>query len=147
MGVSIECTNPKYSFDMGCGGFLNLRKNVAKSIDKRFGELYEESMMCLYDKSAAEDLDRKTTEYIESHPDVFPEEDNDVLDFLYTSDCGGKINYRTAKKIADLLEKSFSALDLEHKMFRYAIRSHNDYREFIEFLRDCYSHRKNMVWY
>lgn len=146
MGVSIVCTNPKYSFDMGCGGFYNLRKNVALSLDREFGELYSLLMRC-YGQKETDETANRIQKYIDIHPDIFPDINNDILDFLFAPDSGGKSSYRTCKKIATLLEKNFSELDLEHKMFRYAAESHSDYSEFIDFLKDCYSNRKNMTWF
>lgn len=40
MGVTITATNSKYSFDMGGGGFLSLRVNIAKAMDRELGEHY-----------------------------------------------------------------------------------------------------------
>ena len=39
MGVTITATNATYSFDMGAGGFFNLRKNIADVLDQEFGIL------------------------------------------------------------------------------------------------------------
>ena len=39
MGITVTATNSKYDFDMGYGGFFNLRKNIALALDKDFGEL------------------------------------------------------------------------------------------------------------
>lgn len=41
MGVSISATNSKYSFDMGGGGFFDLRKNIAYVLNEELGKVYE----------------------------------------------------------------------------------------------------------
>ena len=142
MGVSITCKNPIYDFDMGYGSFASLRKNIALAIDREFGELYNKFIHCFI----AEDrrnIVRETNAYIEQHPEIFTDELHDVMDFLYAPDCEGKINYKTCGKIYDIIKD----VDFGEKSFRYAYESHNDYKEFKEFLKDCYSHRKNMTWY
>lgn len=54
----------------------------------------------------------------------------DVIDFLYASDCNGKISYKTCRKIYNLIkDKRF-----DRKGFRYAAYMHNDYGEFKEFV-------------
>ncbi len=142
MGVSITCTNAKYDFDMGYGGFFNLRKNVAIALDKEFGELYATLSKCLVDEDFAK-FDKKAEAMIAAkHLD---DTHRDVLDFLFASDCDGKCGYRTCKKIADLLNKDYKRLF--DKGFRYGAQQHDDYREFIIFLNDCYRYHKNMVWY
>ena len=68
--------------------------------------------------------------------------DEDILDFLYAEDCEGKISYKTCRKIYDLIKD----VDFEKKGFRYAAYQNNDYEELKEFLTECYSKRRNMVW-
>lgn len=139
MGVSISAKNATYSFDMGGGGFFNLRKNIAYALDKDFGENYEQLILC-HSKEACDANDREAERIINSkHLD---DEYACVLDFLYASDCGGKINYKTCKKIYDLIKD----IDFGDKCFRYGILVHNDYDEFKSFLKECYSHRRNMYW-
>lgn len=141
MGVSITCKKPKYTFDMGEGGFFNLRKNVALSMDREFGELYATLSKC-YSSDDYSAFDQKVEKMIAEKR--LDEKYTDVLDFLFASDCEGKINYKTCGKIAFMLEADYSGL--YDKVFRYAIEAHDDYREFIIFLKDCYSHRKTMRW-
>ena len=68
---------------------------------------------------------------------------SDVIDFLYMSDCGGKISYKTCRKILNLIRD----IDYGNKGFRYAMLMNNDYGEFKEFLQECVSHRRNLRWY
>ena len=137
MGVSISATNSIYEFDMGYGGFFNLRKNIAIALDKEFGENYALLGNCYtvddYNKNdevANAILERKHL-------------DEDVVDFLYASDTDGKISYKVCGKIYNLIKD----IDFGDKGFRYVAYRSNDYEEFKEFLKDCYSKRKSMVWY
>lgn len=45
MGLTITATNSKYEFDMGYGGFYNLRKNIAFALDK---EIYINLFISVY---------------------------------------------------------------------------------------------------
>jgi len=133
MGVSIRSTNGVHSFDCGYGGFFNLRKNIAYCISKEFGSLYEDYVFGNIDIYMINDYIIKFNVH-DLH--------ENVLKFLFASDCEGKIDYKTCKKIYDLIKD----VDFGKKCFRYGAYSHNDYEEFKEFLLDCYSHRKNMRW-
>ena len=143
MGITITCTNSKYDFDMGYGGFFNLRKNIALCLNKEFGENYAMLSKCI-SKAQFEENDRNAEYLISKHH--LDDEYADILDFLYASDCDGKINYKTCKQIEELLKANYNKLDLASKSFRYGCAAHNDYVEFMEFLRDCYKYHKNMEW-
>lgn len=74
----------------------------------------------------------------------FKEEDDDILDFLYASDCEGKAGHRTCKKIYDLIKD----VDFHGQIFTYAAYSDGkDYEYFKGFLFECYSKKRNMIWY
>ena len=137
MGVTITCKNPKYSFDMGYGGFFNLRKNIAIALDEEFGNHYSTLTSC-HSPQDYTNFDNIANRMI-SEKDL----DDDILDFLFQSDCDGKINYRTCKKIYELIKN----VDFGNKSFRYTAYAHNDYEELKEFLLDCYKYHKNMIWY
>lgn len=138
MGVSISATNSKYSFDMGGGSFFDLRKNIAYVLNEELGKVYESLIYC-HCKADFEEHDRKANEIITKY-DL--ERYSGVLDFVYGSDCGGSVNYKACKQIYDLIKDE----DFGDKFFRYAMRAHNDYEEFKEFLLECYSHRRQMRW-
>lgn len=138
MGVTLTAKNSTYSFDMGYGGFFNLQKNIAMALDKEFGEHYAELMRAYY--SDKEEYDKKTAEIISRKG--LEKKFSSILDFLYTGDCDGKIDYRTCGKIYDLIKD----VDFGNKCFRYVAHAHNDYGELKEFLKECYSHRRNAYW-
>ena len=124
MGVTITATHSPYEFDMGYGGFFNLRKNIAFALDEEFGENY-----ALNDEVANRIIEKKNL-------------NPDIISFLYQPDTEGKISYKICKQIYDIIKD----VDFKEKSFRYAILRHNDYEEFKMFLKDCYSHRKQMRW-
>ena len=136
MGVSITATNSKYNFDTGAFGFFNLRKNIALTLDKDFGNHYEKLIYC-HTKDDYEIFDRVSNR-LASRKKL----DCDVLDFLFMSDIEGSISYRTCKKIYDLIKD----IDFGNKGFRYGAYQHNDYEEFKQFLQECYKYRRKMRW-
>ena len=140
MGVSISANNSKYTFDMGYGGFFNLRKNIALSLDTEFGENYALMSKCISEREYKKnDMDSEKIINMKKLDVKY----SDVIDFLYAPDTGGKISYRTCRKIHDLIKD----IDFTGKGFRYAAYRENDYDEFKNFLLECYSKRRNMVWY
>lgn len=140
MGVSITSKNGVHSFDMGNGGFFILRTSIAYALDKEFGENFSKITSCRTHKDY-EDNDRRAEEIINAKG--LDKEYEEVLDFLYASDSEGKASYRACGKIYELIKD----IDYSGKGFRYAAYQHNDYEEFKDFLKDCYSHRKNMEWW
>ena len=136
MGVSITATHSKCSFDMGAGGFFNLRKNIACALDEEFGQHYEKMLYC-YSKEDFDIYNRVTNKMV-----LRKNLDEDILDFLYQSDIEGSITHKTCKKIYDLIKN----VDFGKKGFRYGAYQHNDYEEFKQFLRECYRFRRKMRW-
>ena len=140
MGVTITATNSKYSFDMGVGGFLSLRVNIAKAMDRELGEHYATMSFC-WRKDEWDAFDARTNEILADSR--FSEEDGDWLDFLFASDTEGSISHKTCKKILDAIRD----VDFGNRIFVYAVRSDGrDYEHFKDFLQECYTHRRKMRW-
>ena len=138
MGISLTANNSKYDFSMGYGGFRNLRVNIAKAYDPDFGEHYANLIHC-YTVKQFEEHDKVANLMISK----FPEEDEDIFDFLYQSDCEGRINYRTCGKIYNLIKDK----DFTNMIFMYSTLSDGkDYEHLKAFLKECYSHRRNAYW-
>lgn len=140
MGICISATNSGYTFDMGYGGFFNLRANIADIIDKDFGALYRKARYCM-GKQELEDNMREAYR-IAGEKNLY-EKYGDVIDFLYMSDAKGTISHRTCKHIYDLIKD----VDFGNKIFRYAAQAGNDYEDLKKFLKECYSNRRKMRWY
>ncbi len=139
VGLTLTANKSAYSFDMGAGGFFNLRANIADLFDEQFGKHYRRLLEC-HDQIEYEKHDRIANEIL-SHP-RFKDEDTDIVVFLYASDCEGKIGYKTCGKLYDLIKNT----DFKGKYFRYAAYAHNDYEELKGFLKECYSHRRTAYW-
>lgn len=142
MGVTISATHSSYSFNMGYGGFGNLRRNIALALNDHFGKAYANYAKCI-----TEEENRKNDRLCEMMIEVLglDKDYKDVLDFLYAPDTDGKIGYKTCKKIADLLEACMPTL--RNKWFRYAAYAGHDYEDFVAFLKECYRYHRNMKWY
>ena len=141
MGVTITANNSSRSFDMGCGGFMSLRENIVLAFDKEFGEHYSR-FRSIWKQEDFEAFDKETNRILAD--DRFQEEDVDIVEFLFASDCGGEISYKTCKKIFDLIKD----IDFGNEIFTYAGRSDGkDYQYFKDFLKECYSNRRKMRWY
>ena len=138
---------------VGCGvaGLycaLNLPKDkkitvVTKNIARKSDSYLAQGGICvLRDQEDFEAFDKETNRILAD--DRFQEEDVDIVEFLFASDCGGEISHKTCKKIFDLIKD----IDFGNKIFTYAGRSDGkDYQYFKEFLQECYSHRRKMRWY
>ena len=140
MGLTITSTHPIHTFDMSCGGFFILRKNIALALDQEFGENYALLSQCSCEEDFKENYERANKIINRKYLEI--KYSKDVIDFLYMSDLEGSISYKTCGKIYYLIK------DVDFKIgFRYAAYMHNDFEEFKEFLLDCYSNRKKMRWY
>ena len=141
MGVDISANKSNRCFHCGGGGFFSLRKNIALAYDKELGEHYANMISALGIGGRMEEYNKKTNEILADGR--FKEDDYDILDFLYASDCEGKASHKTCKKIYNLIKD----IDFGDKIFTYAAWSDGkDYEYFKEFLLECYRHRRKMRW-
>ena len=137
MGITITATNPKYEFDMGYFGFFKLRREIALALNEEFGMNYAHLIRCDTQEEYAAN-DKIANQIIQkNHLDRYA----DVLDFLYMPDSAGEVGYKTCGNILSLIQNRKSDI-----RFRYSLMQHNDWEEFKEFLKDCYSHHKKMRW-
>ncbi len=104
MGVTIS--SKRYSCDMGYGGFGRFRNTIAEKANEDFYKHYlrlsdPEAMFSIGDerKEFFEKYNTKTNEYVKHNTITV-----DVANFLYQSDCGGKIDRKQAKQIYELIK-------------------------------------------
>lgn len=139
MGICLTSRKSKYSFNMGYGGFHNLRTNICRAYDKELAEIYEDTAWSLRDP---EGYTAKINDILKDAR--FKEEDADIIDFLFASDCEGKCSYITAKKIYNPIKD----IDFGKAIFTYAAYSDgNDYEKLKLFLKECYQKRRMIIWY
>lgn len=140
MGFTLTATNSKYSFDGGYGSFALLRQNIANAWDKEFGEHYATLRVCF--RESDYDAFDKETERILSQGRFADggekSDDQDIVEFLFASDCAGSISHKTCKKIYDIIKD----IDFHGKKFTYiAYSDGKDYEHLKSFLLDCYKRR------
>ena len=146
MGFCLTATNSKYSFDGGYGGFALLRQNIANAWDTEFGDHYATLRLCF--RKSDYDAFNKEAERILSK-ERFADggeksNDQDIVDFLFASDCAGSISPKTCKKIYDIIKD----IDFHGEIFTYATHSDGkDYEHLKDFLLDCYKRRAKARWY
>lgn len=138
MGITIYAKGVDRSFDCGYIGFAHLRNRICEVYDKDLYNVYSDMKMCALYTS-------EWTAKINAICNLkqFPDEDKDILDFFFESDCEGKISYKTCKKIYDLIKD----IDFGGRIFTYAACSDGkDYEHLKEFLNECYQKRVSMRW-
>lgn len=104
MGITID--SKRYSCDMGYGGFSRLRNTVAEKVNdefyKHYLELSSPDAMFSFGSQREEyfkKYDAKTKEFIKQNIVTL-----EVANFLYQSDCEGKIDRKQAKEIFELIK-------------------------------------------
>ena len=141
MGLTLTSKGSSIDLTGGYGMFLKIRERVAMAWDKEFGEHYSQlRKSSLWSKEDFKKFDEKTTEILKN--ERFKNEDKDLVDFLFASDCEGKCSYKTCKKIYDLIKE----IKDDKIVLRYIYYSDNDWEDFKQLLLECYSHRSNLTW-
>jgi hypothetical protein len=105
--VGITISSKRHSCDMGYGGFGRFRNAVAEKVNDEFHKHYlslsDSKVMFLSGKEREEyfeKYDATTNEYIEKGTVTV-----EVANFLYQSDCDGKIDRKQAKHIYELIKE------------------------------------------
>lgn len=139
MGLTIRGNyKDTIELDGGYSILIKIRTRVANAWDKEFGEHYKTLFNC-YDNADYKAFNAKAREILSD--DRFKDEDSDIVKFLYASDCEGSIGYKTCKKIYDLIKDIDDPVQL-----RYVIDSDNDWADFKQLLKECYSHKSRLRW-
>lgn len=140
MGISIG--NCKHSIDMTYGGFYRLRNKIAELLNEDFGKLYHEwTDISPYNTMTDEQGNERLAQLYADHK--IKDEDDVILDFLFQSDCAGKVSYQVCKKLYKVVE------DYDDD-FCYGYPGRPDYatfKEFKEILVECYKNRWILKWY
>lgn len=144
MGVTICCKKTRKSIDLGYAGFNNLRNKIGELVGGEFAKHYlllsEPKVMCLMGdkkKTFYELYDKKTMLIIEKERVSIK-----VVDFLYQSDCGGKIRYGACKEILKVIG------DYDDNIL-YGYCGRDDcakFSDFVSILKDCVENKCDMIW-
>lgn len=142
MGVTVESKN--YSLDFGYGGFCNIRKKVAELASEDIGEHYKklENGVFLFGddkKSFFEEYDKRISEISENHGGEFDE----ILHFLYASDCGAKMPLQVCEKIYEVI-KDYD----DNICYGYVGRPDCAmFKDFKNLVKDCIENKCDMEWF
>ena len=134
MGVHIFANNSPYSLDMGYASFNRLREKIAMLLNEEFGSNYSSLRKCYY-KEDYEHHDEVANRLVREK-----NLDEDIVSFLYQSDCDGKISYKICKKVLDLVG------DTEFVTCYMGTYDASKSHDFQKLLQDCYSHRRSLRW-
>lgn len=105
MGITIS--SKRHSCDMGYGGFSRFRNAVAEMVNEEFHQHYlslssSEAMFSFGEEREKyfKKYDAITNEFIEKGIVTI-----EVANFLYQSDCEGKVDRKQAKQIYELIKE------------------------------------------
>lgn len=139
MGVTIKSKN--YSINLGYHGFHALRAKVAELAADDIGEHYRSHRGASWQHSDKyfEEYDKKTEELSEKYHG----EKDLILDFLYTSDCGGRMDTEHCKAIYEII-KDYD----DRVLYGYAgqpgcVR----FKDFKAVVKDCVDNGCAMEWF
>lgn len=130
MGLEIRSKESKIKIKCGYIGFMWLRMGVATAYDKELGEHYCQPEAFLSEEGW-EAYEKKKEEILNS--ERLKNKDKSVVNFLYTSDCEGKIDYKTCGKVYELIK------DIENNEIP-------NWETLKQLLKDCYSYKSNLIW-
>ena len=105
MGLVLKSKGSQIELEGGYAMLFKIRSRVAMAWDKEFGEHYKTSLMCI-SKDNFKEFDKRTNEILKK--EIFKNEDEDLIDFFFASNCGGKCRYRISKKIYDLIKAGYA---------------------------------------
>lgn len=132
MGICLY--NKEYEMDMGYFTFAQLRTIIAKLLNKEFGENYSLLRKCIAEKDFKEN-DKIANSLIAKY-----NLDEDVVGFLYQSDCSGKITYKTCRKIYKLIK------DYDDNFMYGYVHSNHSFSYFKEMIKNCADKRRMLFW-
>lgn len=141
MGVTIDSKN--YSIDLGCGGFNNLRTKIAELTAPDIYEHYKklEKGILLFG-TMKEMFFKDYNAEIQKLSEKYNEENDNILDFLYASDCGGEMDTEHCKSIYETIKNYDDDI-----CYGYCGRQDCAmFKDFKKLVKDCIDTRTSMVW-
>lgn len=130
------------SIDMGCGGFLNLRKTIATLLAPSFGDLYEEWVCTIPSNGLTDEEGNARLAKLYENKTV-TDDDDVVIEFLFASDIEGKLSAKGCKRLYSII-KDYD----DNILYGYAGRPDcAKFKDFKEIVHDCANHRWVLHWY
>ena len=143
MGVTIKCKNTGREIDLGCGGFMNLRRKVAQLMGEPFYSHYEK--LCNAPIIMQPEVEEKFWKDWATEADRILAENHfpvKVVKFLLAPDSEATTRYGACKEILKVIG------DYDDNIcYGYAGRSDCAmFRDFKAILQDCVDNKCDMVW-
>jgi len=141
MGVTVKSKN--YSIDMGYNGFNMLRTKIAELTGPEIHEHYKKLNDGIYlygqpQKEFFEEYNKAINE-LEKSKNI----PHGILDFLYKSDCGGKLPFTKCKQIYEVI-KDYD----DNIAYGYVGRSDCAvFSDFKKLIKDCADNKCRMEWF
>lgn len=132
MGICLK--NKEYNMDMGYIAFGMLRQTIANLYDTQLGNLYKK-LYESYSVNSREVAINNINIYLES-----TDLDNDIIDFLFMSDCHGKISYKVCKKLYQIIKYYDNNIKYGYDW------ANNSFSYFKKMLNDCALKRRTLYW-
>lgn len=142
MGITLDSKN--CSIDLGYSGFNNLRTKVAELTAPDIHEHYKklaEGMFLI--GTTKEKFFKDYNAEIQRLSEKYNEEKDNILDFLYASDCDGEMDVEHCKSIYDVIK------DYDDDI-RYGYCGRPDcamFRDFKALVKDCIDTNTPMNWF
>lgn len=142
MGLTIKCKKTGREMDVSYSGFFRLRKKVAELVSQEVGKHYQEldeifRITSSEKESALKSYNDETERLVERK-----ELPIKIADFLYQSDCDGKIRYGACKQILKVIGDYDDSI-----IYGYAGRKNPaKFKDFKEILQDCVDNKCFMIW-
>lgn len=144
MGVTISCKKTGNDIDLGYGGFNRFRNKVAKLVGNPFSDHYLELDKTEVAMLSGEEKDKYFRDYDDLTEQMIKENKVNikVADFLYQSDCEGKIRYGACKELL----KVIGDYD-DNILYGYCGRPDcAKFCDFVSVLKDCAENKCDMIW-
>ena len=141
MGLTMKSKN--YSIDMGYGGFGRLRLKIAELTGKEIEEHYKELDKGMFLFGAEKEVFfEKYNKRISELEEEF-KIPSGILDFLYASDCEGKITVAKCKQIYKVIKDYDDDI-----LYGYCGRSDcAKFKDFKQIVKDCIDNKCSMEWF
>lgn len=140
MGLTIRGKydgSPSYS--MSAVSFFRLRRDIAYTISDEYGEHYEKMPEACVKLIDVNDYNTQTERLVKKYHCK-----ERMLDFLYQSDISGKLSPFKCKALYTQIQDMNS-----NTLYGYMAYPKDcmTIDKFKELLKECYKHRKYLVWY
>ena len=135
------------AWDMGYASFFRLRRDIAYTVSKEFGDHYADSTSSIYilDKKMCEEYDKVTVYLIEKY-----RLKKRFVDFLYAPDAGYRLSPMKCKAVLHQIAYGDNSANAKNEsLYGYAARPGSCMKmtDFIDLLTTCSATKKYLVCY